>query len=210
MILHGHLLSIRKRQLLPAPDRPDRTIRARFEEGRIPVASHPASVRPCASDGATACCNSDVIGLRLLQRGGHRGEWRLELMRDRIEKRLLQFLRLRGDLRCRLCCNARSLFKKSASCAAKASSNSRCSIVGGACSRTASTPQRDRRPPAECATHSASGSVSVDFPAACLFETPTIATLSSFARWRERAGQDVAPGHFHPATRRPHPPERNP
>ena len=39
-----------------------------------------------------------AIGLRLLQRRGHGGEWRFQFVRDGIEKRLLKFLRLAGDL----------------------------------------------------------------------------------------------------------------
>ena len=40
-----------------------------------------------------------AIRLRLLQRRRHGGERRFQFMRDRIEKRLLQFLRLTRDLR---------------------------------------------------------------------------------------------------------------
>src|ERR1700682_4836897 len=40
-----------------------------------------------------------AIRMRLLQRGGHGGERRLQLVRDRVEKCFLKFLRLAGDLR---------------------------------------------------------------------------------------------------------------
>src|ERR1700676_2480475 len=40
-----------------------------------------------------------AIGPRLLQRGGHGGERRLQLVRDGVEKSLLKFLRLAGNLR---------------------------------------------------------------------------------------------------------------
>src|ERR1700736_2902844 len=40
-----------------------------------------------------------AIWLRLLQSRGHRRERRFQFVRNRIEKRLLKFLRLTGDLR---------------------------------------------------------------------------------------------------------------
>ena len=111
-----------------------------------------------------------AIRLRLLQRGGHGGERCFQFVRNRIEERLLQFLRLTRDLRRAALFQGALLVHEERELRGKGVEQlallDRGQMPSGG---RVSTPSARSPVTSGMCNASASGSVSVDFPAACFF-----------------------------------------